>query len=190
MEITKSICVTKRDDWREWLKENHNSEKEIWLIFHKKHTGRSRIPYDDAVEEALCFGWIDSTVKRIDDEKYAQNFTPRKDRSNWSVLNKRRVRKMMREGRMTEAGLAKVKGVDLNDEEEEEPSEKELSIPADVKEVLAGNRQIWENFSRLASSYKRQYIGWITGAKKEETRKRRLREAIGLLVQNKKLGMK
>lgn len=190
MEVSKSIYVTNRDDWREWLKKNHASEKGIWLIYYKKHTGKSRIAYGDAVEEALCFGWIDSTIKRIDDEKYAQKFTPRKGKSRWSALNKRRVRKMMREGRMTEAGLAKVKGVDLSDKREVKPSKRRLSIPPDVREALAENKKVWDNFSNLAFSYKRQYIGWITSAKKDETKKRRLKEAIGLLAQNKKLGMK
>lgn len=107
MEITKQLYVTDRDAWRAWLEKNYDTEKEIWLIYYKKHTGKPRIPYDDAVEEALCFGWIDSTVKRVDDEKFAQKFTPRKNKSNWSDLNKKRAKKMIREGRMTKAGFLK-----------------------------------------------------------------------------------
>ena len=107
MDMRKTLYVTRREDWRAWLAKHCRSEKGVWLIFYKKHTDRPRIPYEHAVEEALCFGWIDSLVKRIDDEKFAQKFTPRRDGSKWSGLNKRRLRKLVREGRMTEAGLAK-----------------------------------------------------------------------------------
>jgi uncharacterized protein YdeI (YjbR/CyaY-like superfamily) len=110
------LYVTTRDEWRAWLAEHHDTEREVWLVSYKKHTGRPQIPYDDAVEEALCFGWIDSLVKTIDDERFAQKFTPRKEKSNWSESNKRRVRKLVREGRMTEAGLATTKGI-LEDDE-------------------------------------------------------------------------
>jgi uncharacterized protein YdeI (YjbR/CyaY-like superfamily) len=110
------LYVTTRDEWRAWLAEHHDTEKEVWLVSYKKHTGRPQIPYDDAVEEALCFGWIDSLVKTIDDERFAQKFTPRKEKSNWSESNKGRVRKLVREGRMTEAGLATAKGI-LEDDE-------------------------------------------------------------------------
>ena len=89
MRLTKELYVTNREDWRAWLEQNHATEKEVWLLYYKKHTGKPTIPYDDAVEEALCFGWIDSTVKRIDDEKYTQKFTPRNDRSVWSESNKK-----------------------------------------------------------------------------------------------------
>lgn len=108
MKTTKKLYVKSRDEWRSWLQNNHAAEKEIWLIYYKKHTGKPRIPYDDAVEEALCFGWIDSIVKRIDDEKYIQKYTPRKDKSIWSELNKKRTEKMIKQGRMTEAGLIKI----------------------------------------------------------------------------------
>src|SRR5215208_4566267 len=108
MEITRTVYVTNRADWRAWLERHHETETEVWLIYYKKHTGRSRIPYDDAVEEALCFGWIDSIVKRIDDEKFAQRFTPRKAKSEWSERNLIRVRALIREGKMTRAGLARV----------------------------------------------------------------------------------
>src|SRR5687768_2659801 len=92
MPVGKTLCVANRDDWRAWLADHHETETAVWLIYYKKHTGRPRIPYDDAVEEALCFGWIDSTVRRIDDAKFAQQFTPRRDINNWSALNRRRMR--------------------------------------------------------------------------------------------------
>jgi uncharacterized protein YdeI (YjbR/CyaY-like superfamily) len=192
MEISKTLYVTNRTDWRTWLERRHGTETEVWLIYYKKHTGRPTIPYDDAVEEALCFGWIDSTVKRIDDEKYAQRFTPRKDNSNWSDPNKKRIRKLIREGKMTEAGLAKISEEVLSQQESKSAQEsgKELVIPAYFKEALIANEHAWANFNNLAASYRRDYVRWVAAGKKEETRNRRLKEAVDLLALNKKLGMK
>src|SRR5262244_2502021 len=114
--MMKRLYVTNREKWRAWLKKHFQSETEIWLIYYKKHTGRPRISYDHAVEEALCFGWVDSIVKKIDDETFAQKFTPRRDGAKWSALNKRRMLKLIREGRMTESGLAKIDLAMLGDE--------------------------------------------------------------------------
>jgi len=191
MNMFKTLHVTNREDWREWLEKNHDKEKEVWLIFYKKHTGQPRVLYDDAVEEALCFGWIDSIIKRIDDEKYAQKFTPRKPDSKWSELNKKRVKKMIQEDRMTEAGLALINAAKKSGKWEQVISQpKELNIPPGIKDALSANKKAWENFNNLAPSYKKQYIGWITTAKKEETRQRRLKEAVEVLAQGKKLGLK
>src|SRR5918992_6386370 len=108
MKISKKLYVTNRDEWRAWLEKNHATEREVWLIYYKKHTGKPRIPYDDAVEEALCFGWIDSIVKTLDGDRYMQKFTPRTNVGKWSRLNLERVKKLLHEGRMTEAGRAKL----------------------------------------------------------------------------------
>ena len=191
MKLADGLYVTNRDDWRAWLRKNYETKKEIWLIYYKKHTGKPSIPYDDSVEEALCFGWIDNIIKRIDDEKFVRKFTPRKAKSKWSEANKRRVRKMTEVGKMTEAGLAKVKEAKKTGEWFKiAPVRKELVIPSYVKETLAKNQKALANFNNLAESYKRQYVGWISSAKREETRKRRLMEAIRLLEKNEKLGMK
>lgn len=191
MKITEKLHVTNRDDWRAWLGQNYDTEKEVWLIHYKRHTGKPRIPYDDAVEEALCFGWIDSLVKKIDDEKFAQKFTPRKRKSKWSEANKKRVRKMIKEGKMKKAGLAKIREAKNNGEWfKTAPVEKKLEVPACIRKAFATNEKAQDNFNNLANGYKRQLVGWITSAKKEETRKRRLTEAVQLLEQNKKLGMK
>jgi uncharacterized protein YdeI (YjbR/CyaY-like superfamily) len=107
--MTEELYVANRDDWRAWLKENHDARKEVWLIYYKKQTGKPSISYDDSVEEALCFGWVDSIIKKIDDEKFARKFTPRTGKSTWSEANKKRVEKMIREGKMTETGLAKIR---------------------------------------------------------------------------------
>lgn len=191
MKLTEKLYVTNRDDWRAWLRKNHDTKKEVWLIYYKKHTGKPRIPYDDAVEEALCFGWTDNIVKKIDDEKFAQKFTPRKGKSKWSELDKKRARKMIKEGKMTKAGLAKIREAKNSGEWFiTAPVRKELVIPPDIEKALATNEKALDNLNNLANSYKRNFIGWITNAKREETRKRRLTEAIRLLEQNKKLGMK
>ena len=191
MKITEKLHVTNRDDWRAWLRKNYDTKKEVWLIYYKRHTGKPRIPYDGAVEEALCFGWIDNLVKKIDDEKFAQKFTPRKGKSKWSEANKKRARKMIKEGKMTKAGLAKIREAKSNGEWfKTAPVKKELVIPAYIKKAFATNEKALDNLNNLANGYKRQLVGWITGAKREETRKRRLTEAIRLLEQNKKLGMK
>ena len=185
--MTTSLYVTTRNQWRTWLEKNHETTNEIWLIFYKKGSGKPTIPYNDAVEEALCFGWIDSIIKRIDSEKYVRKFTPRKKKSKWSDLNKKRVKKMIQEGKMTEAGLAKI------DEKvfiEEKVAPKEFIIPPEIEEALQANEKAWKNFSTLAPGYKRVYIGWIIDARREETQKRRLKELITVLEKNEKLGMK
>jgi uncharacterized protein YdeI (YjbR/CyaY-like superfamily) len=192
MEITRTLYVTNRADWRAWLERHHETETEVWLIYYKKHSGRL-IPYDDAVEEALCFGWIDSTVKRIDDEKFAQRFTPRKAKSEWSELNLRRVRALIKEGKMTRAGLARISEEALSQPSEsksKQARDNEIVIPGYFIDALNANKKARENFNNMASSYRRDYVRWVTSGKKEETRAKRLKEAIELLTSNKKPGMK
>src|SRR5215469_9267504 len=108
MPLQKTFKAPDRNTWRSWLASNHASENEVWVIYQKKHTGESCISYEDSVEEALCFGWIDSIIKRIDDKSYARKFTPRTNVENWSELNKKRAAKCIQEGRMTEIGRAKI----------------------------------------------------------------------------------
>ncbi len=187
MEITQTLYITDRDNWRSWLEKNYTTRKEIWLIYYRKHSGKPRIPYDDAVEEAICFGWIDSIIQKIDEEKFAQKFTPRKNTRNWSDANKMRVKKMIRQGKMTEAGLAKIhKSVTLETTE----SRPEPDIAPEFQEALLANDKAREFFDSLAPSYRRQYIGWISSGKREETRRKRVKESMELLEQGKKLGMK
>lgn len=187
----KQLYVTNRDQWRNWLSRHHTAEAEIWLIFYKKVTSKPTIPYEAAVEEALCFGWIDSIIKRIDSKKYARKFTPRKDKSNWSELNKKRAKKMIKEGRMSNFGLAKIQNAKKtglwNQDSRPQIS---LDIPPEFAKALAHNKKAKENFDRLAPSYRKHYIGWITVAKRAETKKRRIDESIALLEKGKKLGLK
>jgi len=176
-----------RESWRTWLQENHATAGVVWLVFNKKHTGKRCISYDESVEEALCFGWIDSLVKRLDDERFARKFTPRKNASKWSASNLERMRKLIANGRMTEAGLALY---DPDTLPHPPPAAAILETPPFVTNALEKHPKARAFFDGLAPSYRRAYVGWIISAKREETRKRRLEEAIDLLSQGKKLGMK
>ncbi|HVP93123.1 MAG TPA: YdeI/OmpD-associated family protein [Acidobacteriota bacterium] len=192
--MTEELYVCNRDDWRAWLKRNYDSKKEVWLIYYKKHSGKLGIPYDDSVEEALCFGWVDSIIRKIDDEKFARKFTLRTGRSTWSEANKKRVEKMVTERKMTEAGMKRIRE-SKNSGMWFKPSviasyKGKLEVPPYMKEALIANKKALNNFNKLAESYKRNFVAWIDCTKKEETRKRRLIEAIRLLELNQKLGMK
>ncbi len=187
----EELYLVSREEWRNWLEKNHHIKNGIWLIYYKQHTGKPRVSYDDAVEEALCFGWIDSIVKRIDDERYAQKFTPRKSGSRWSEANKRRVAKMISEGRMTENGLASVRNAKESGEwSKRRAREKEFEIPTFMQMALAANKKALKNFEKSAPSYKRNMLGWLLSAKREETRRRRLAEIIEVLERGEKLGLK
>ena len=188
----QTLYVTDREEWRAWLQANYAQVSEIWIIYYKKHTLQPSIPYDVAVEEALCFGWIDSIVKRVDDARFMQRFTPRKDTGNWSEPNKVRVRKLIAERRMTEAGLSKISAEVLAEcaRPQAPRTKKVLVVPPYFKKALAADKRAWENFNKLAPSYKRQYVEWVASARREETRAKRLEETKELLSQNKKLGMK
>ena len=192
MKIGKTLYVKNRHQWRAWLQQHHATEKEIWLISYKKSSARPRIPYDDAVEEALCFGWIDSLVYKIDEDRYAQKFSPRHMKSKWSEPNKRRVAKMIRERQMTEAGRAKITypHPEAWQEPASKPQKPSVRTPPAIKRALSASPKAWENFTRMAPSYRRIYIRWIMDAKRPETRERRVGEAIQLLEENKPLGMR
>ena len=189
MGMNKTLLVTDREQWRRWLEQNHTREREVWLIFKKIHTGQPSIPYEDSVEEALCFGWIDSLIQRIDEDRYARKFTPRKPGSKWSQLNKRRVAKMIESGRMKEAGLALV-DFPLTDAKSPPVPHPMPDLPDWLASALKANPMAWENFNKLPPSHRRNYIGWISDAKREETRQRRIQEALGLLAKNERLGLK
>lgn len=189
MEITKTAYATNRAEWRAWLEKHHATEKEIWLVYYKKGAGKPSATYMESLEEALCFGWIDSLIQKIDEEKYARKFNPRRAGSKWSELNKHLVAKLVKEGRMTEAGLAKV-DFSLPAAEAARPKRTPLPLPDWLKTGLMTSPKAWENFICLPPSHRRNYIGWISDAKKEETRQRRIQEAIQMLEKNQKLGLR
>ena len=189
--MSLKLYISNRKEWRKWLRENNSNVKEVWLIYYKKHTNKPRIPYDDAVEEALCFGWIDSTVKRIDDEKYCQKFTPRNLKSIWSEHNKKRVSKMITKGKMTKHGMEKVKAAKKKGEwYKTVEAVQEFNMPLELTRLLSTNKNAGEFFNELSPSHKKQYIGWIASAKKVETKEKRAGEALKLLKNKQKLGMK
>ena len=188
MKMLKTLFVANRKEWRTWLEQHHHSEPEVWLISYKGHPGKEQIPYEDAVEEALCFGWIDSIIQRIDEEQYGRKYTPRSNNNNWSSTNIKRMRKLIAEGRMTEVGLSKIDPQLLANEP---PMAKpRLIVPPFMRAALQAHPCANDNFKRMAPSYQRQYIGWIMSAKLQETRQKRLDEALVRLEQNLKLGLK
>ncbi len=188
----KEVYVKNREEWREWLHENHNKEKKgIWLIFFKKKTKIPTLEYNHAVEEALCFGWVDSIIKKIDEEKYVRKFTPRDSKSLWSPSNKRRVKEMIKQGKMTEHGLAKINAAQESGlwDKKDRP-QIDFDTPPELEKALGKNKKAREFFEQLAPSYKKQFIGWIKVAKRRETKEKRLFQTIEKLSNGEKLGLK
>lgn len=185
MEIGKTLYITDRKAFRVWLKHNHKTEKDIWLIFYKLSSGKPRLPYNIAVEEALCFGWIDSIVKKVDNEKFAQRFSPRKKNSVLSDLNKERIKRLIKQKKMTAAGLKAVEHAfnnsDLNDN---------FHIPKDILIEIKNNKDVWKNFKAFPESYKRIRIGWIDSARsRPEVFRTRLNYFLKMTQKNKMYGM-
>ena len=188
----KQVYVSSRAQWRTWLTQNHDKEESgIWLVFFKRGTGRPSVDYEASVEEALCFGWIDSVIKRIDGVKFCRKFTPRRPNSQWSNTNKQRVARMIKEGRMTEFGLAKIEAAKRSEHWEVDPRPIiTMDIPQELSEALARNRKAKDFFESLAPSYQKQFIGWIVTAKRPETKAQRLKESLALLARREKLGLR
>ena len=182
----RTLNVRNREEWRNWLRAHHACEAEVWLVFHKRHTGETSLGYDEAVEEALCFGWIDSLVRRIDESCYARKFTPRKPDSKWSTINRQRYDDLKARGLLAAAGLERAPTRRSGDA----PRPSLSVIPAYIERALAANESARSHFERLAPSARRAYIAWVDSAKREETRAKRLREAIRLLAAGQKLGLK
>ena len=185
----KTLLVRTPDQWRDWLAGHHASESEIWLIFHKQHTGVVSIAYKDALDEALCFGWVDSLVKRVDDRRYARKFTPRRLNSRWSDVNRQRYAELEAEGRLRPPGIARAptsRGYDPRPPRLEMPSK----LPADFKAALSTQPAALRHFEALAPTQRRRYLAWIESAKRDATKRRRLEETVRLLAGGKELGLK
>jgi uncharacterized protein YdeI (YjbR/CyaY-like superfamily) len=180
MELGETLYLKDRAAWRRWLQRHGTTAKEIWLVLYTKASGKPSIPYNDSVEEALCFGWIDSVVKPHGPGSRAQRFTPRRPNSPLSELNKERVRRLIAEGRMTPAGLAAAGDI-----------EAPFVIPKAVLRELKKDPETWANFERFPESYKRIRIGWIVGPMKQrpEESEKRLRYFLKMTKQNKMYGM-
>lgn len=180
-----------RAAWRAWLAANHASEPAgVWLVYYKPHAGKPSIDYEASVEEALCFGWIDGLIRRLDDDRYARRFTPRKPDSYWAESNRQRVEHLMAEGLMAPAGMELVEAAKASGRWLEDPRPVVDSRPApEFRAALASNRQAAVFFDSLTPAQQRQFVTWINVAQKPETRARRVAESIALLEQGRKLGM-
>lgn len=187
MKITKSFTPASVADWRNWLAQNHDREQEVWLVYLKD---RTNIDYEVSVEEALCFGWIDSIIQKINEERYARKFNPRRMDSKWSETNKRRVVKVIREGRMTEAGMAKVTfNVSEVDASKPKPKRPSVQMPEKMEKALKSRPGLWKAFQNVSPSYRRNYILWLSDAKKPETFARRLQILIDEVTAGKPTSM-
>ena len=188
-QTVKTFVARTPDRWRKWLVDHHDSESEVWLVFYKVHTGRRSIAYSDAVDEALCFGWVDSLVKRLDDSRYALKFTPRKADSRWSPINRKRYAALKASGRLQPGGINRAP-TDRTYGPRPPRFQMPARVPPYIQAALRKQPAAWRYFQGLAPSHRRRYLGWIESAKREETKARRLQEAIRLLTAGKPLGLK
>ena len=179
-----SVHPKSRADWRKWLEENQDRKEGIWLISYKKDTGKPRFDYDESVEEALCFGWIDSKPAKLDDERSMLWFAPRKPKTNWSKLNKDRVEKMIKAGLMAPAGLAKVEAAKKDGSWNALDGVEALDIPPDLAKAFSKNKTAKEYFEAFPRSVKRGILEWILNAKRPETRAKRIEETVTLAEKN------
>ncbi len=179
LDEARLLYVTNRREWRDWFEKHYKSEKEVWLVYYKKHTGRPRIPYNDAVEEALCFGWIDSTVRRIDEDRFAQRFSLRNPRTPYSQSNMERLRELVRQGKVVDEVLATL-GDFVGDQ---------FEVPPDILDAIKANKEAWENFQGLSQPYIRIRIAFIDGARnRPQEFKKRLRYFIEMTGKNRQFG--
>lgn len=179
--VTETLSVVDREQWRDWLRKHHKTKKEIWLVYYAKKTDKPSIPYLHAVEEALCFGWIDGIAKKLDDDRSVQRFTPRRAKSHWTELNKERARRLSATGRMTEAGRRVLPDL----------SEDSFHIPGDILNALQEDKQVWENFQKFPASYQRIRVGYIEEMRKQpDVFKKRLANFLSKTQQGKMFGQR
>ena len=182
--------MTTRSEWHNWLKDNHSVTEEVWLVYYKKPSGKPRIPYFEAVEEALCFGWIDGKLKKINEDYYIQRFTPRRPRSRWSKCNVERIEKLIKSGQMRPEGLRAYENAIKRPELiYDNKTDGDPVVPADLLNALKDNNQALTNFSNFSQSIRRLYIGWLNSAKKAETRPGRILKIVERSEKNLGPGM-
>lgn len=178
------VYASDRAEWRAWLAGHAATAKGVWLVYAKQGSGKPRVAYSDAVEEALCFGWIDSRPNALDADTYMQMFSPRKPRSPWSKLNKQRVERLIDEGRMAPAGLAVVEAAKRDGSWSAYDAIEELRIPPDLEQALAANETARVNFEAFGASSKKQILWWIESAKRPETRAKRIGQIVASAEHN------
>jgi uncharacterized protein YdeI (YjbR/CyaY-like superfamily) len=184
------LYLKSREEWRKWLEKNYSIAEEVWLIYYKKPSGKPRIPYTDAVEEALCFGWIDGKIKRINEDYFIQRFTPRRHGSRWSKYNVERVQKLIKEGRMEPAGLnAFREALEKPELIYDNKADGDPEIPGDLITALRRSNKAFDNFMNFSQSSRRIYIEWLNSAKKAETRPGRIEKIIELSEKNIRPGI-
>lgn len=186
-ELYKGIgtCKAKsQKDWRKWLEKNHVKENAVWLIIAKKDSGIASVNYAQAVDEALCFGWIDAVANKKDDTSFYQYFTKRKPRSKWSKVNKEKVTRFLKEGKMAPAGMAMVDLAKATGTWDALNEVEELIVPEDMLKLFKKNKKAFENWKTFSRSIQRGILEWISNAKKEETRTKRIVETISLAEKN------
>ncbi len=182
-----------RNAWRNWLNQNHKKFPGIWLVFYKAGTSKPRLPYDDMVEEALCFGWIDSLPRKLDDERSMLMFTPRKPKSVWSQLNKTRIEKLINDKLMMPAGAASIAIAKQNDSWDtltaSDTAAATNQLPDDLNKLFSKNKKAKENFQQFSFSIRKQFLAWIDSAKRPETRTQRLKQTMLMAAANRKPGL-
>ena len=184
----RRVHFRSRKEWRAWLRAHHAKESEIWLTHYRVSSSQPGVRHQEAVEEALCFGWIDGQLKKIDDESFMLRYSPRKASSPWSRINREKAEELIRSGRMTAAGLARVEEAKKAGLWQRAYTNKTRErMPSDLKAALVANEPAWENFRKFANTYRNMYIGWVTSAKTLETRKKRIDRVVAQASRNKKL---
>lgn len=172
----ETFCPASQKEWRQWLQKNQNKKQSVWLIYYKMKTGKRTLSWSDAVDEALCFGWIDSRAKPVDDEKYIQFFSKRKAGSTWSKVNKEKVQQLIDDGRMTSAGLESIEIAKQNGSWTILDEVEALVIPDDLEKAFKTKRGSRDFFMSLSKSVRKSILQWIVLAKREETRQKRVDE--------------
>jgi uncharacterized protein YdeI (YjbR/CyaY-like superfamily) len=173
-----------RAAWRNWLMENHATQKAVWLIYYKPASGKTRVSYDDAVDEAICFGWIDSKPNALDEWRSIQFFAPRNPKSNWSKVNKGRVERLLAENRLHPAGLAVIELAKTNGRWDALNEVEEGILPDDLATALAQNPIAEQYFTAFPKSSKKNILEWLYNAKTSETRLKRIEETVRLAAEN------
>jgi uncharacterized protein YdeI (YjbR/CyaY-like superfamily) len=174
-------------EWRDWLTQNHNKTNHVWVLFHRKSLKKKGMSYEEAVDEAISFGWIDGKLKKVDEGRFALRFSPRKAKSVWSKINKERAERLIEQGRMAQHGLVVIEQAKKTGSWDNAYTNRVRDIlPADLESALRENVAAWRNFQNFANSYWNQYVGWIAAAKTEETRKKRITLVVERAIKNEK----
>lgn len=184
MEEKPQYYFKNATEWRKWLHENHHLSKGVYLVFYSVSSAIQSMRWEEAVQVAICYGWIDSTVKKIDNESRKQMFTPRKDKSVWSKLNKTYVEKLLKENLMHKSGLDKIDIAKQNGSWESLDAVENLIIPEDLLDAFQQNKTAFDNYHNFSPSYKKSYLYWLNQAKRQETRNARIIEIINLCNEN------